>query len=316
MWVIFENVLPIFMLLGFGVILKRVALISDAGWAGLEQLGFYVLYPTLLFTAIIKADFSAISLDRLMIALILAVMILNIGLYASWPLLKRTGLVARSEFSSVFQASVRWNGFMAFAIAENLFPPEGVAVVALTMAVIIIPINMASVFVVTVFAEAEAKVNWPRVMTRIATNPLIVGCLLAILVRVSGLYPTGPIETFLDMIGRSALGLGLMAIGAGLMLDQLLKPNAAALLGIGLKLFFFPALLVTIAYLLGAEKEALLYLALCGAVPTAMNGYLLAKQMGGDAPLYAVITTWQIIICFFSIPALLWLVPHIFGTAS
>jgi malonate transporter len=32
-------------------------------------------------------------------------------------------------------------------------------------------------------------------------------------------------------------------------------------------------------------------LALCAAVPTAMNGYLLARQMGGDAPLYAAVAT-------------------------
>ena len=32
---------------------------------------------------------------------------------------------------------VRWNGFMAFAIAENLFPAEGVAIKVLTMAIII-----------------------------------------------------------------------------------------------------------------------------------------------------------------------------------
>lgn len=303
---IFENVLPIFLLLGLGVILKRLALIPIEGWEGIERLGFFVLYPTLLFTAILRADFSSIELDRVVLALMGATAIMIFGLYASWPLLRKTGLVAHTQFSSVFQAAVRWNGFMAFAIAENLFPPEGVAIVALTMAIIIIPINMASVFVVTVFAQQESQTNWGRVGYRMATNPLIIGCALALLCRAIGFTPSAPIETFLDMIGRAALGMGLMAIGAGLMLDQLLKPNAAAFIGMGLKLFFYPALLVGLAMMLGVEGQALLYLALCGAVPTAMNGYLLAKQMGGDAPLFAVTTTWQIIICFFSIPAILY----------
>ena len=51
--------------------------------------------------------------------------------------------------------------------------------------------------------------------------------------------------------------------------------------------------------------EAILWLALCGAVPTAMNGYLLARQMGGDAPLYAATVTVQTAVSFFSIPAVL-----------
>lgn len=313
MLVIFENVLPIFMLLALGVFLKRIALLPKEGWEGIERLGFFLLYPTLLFTAILRADFSSIELDRVVFALLGATGFMIFGLYASWPLLKKSGLVSHGQFSSVFQAAVRWNGFMAFAIAENLFPPEGVAIVALTMAIIIIPINMASVFVVTVFAQQESNTNWARVGYRMATNPLIIGCALALVCRGIGFTPTGPIETFLDMIGRAALGMGLMAIGAGLMLDQLLKPNAAALLGMGLKLFFFPLLLVSIAMALGVEGQALVYLALCGAVPTAMNGYLLAKQMGGDAPLFAVTTTWQIMICFFSIPAILYLTEKLVG---
>ena len=76
----------------------------------------------------------------------------------------------------------------------------------------------------------------------------------------------------------------------------------SGLIGMALKLFFFPFLLVSIATL-GVEGPSLVYLALCGAVPTAMNGYLLAKQMGGDAPFFAVTTTWQIMICF-SIPTI------------
>ncbi len=43
----------------------------------------------------------------------------------------------------------------------------------------------------------------------------------------------------------------------------------------------------------GVTGVQLSYLALCGAVPTAMNGYLLARQLGGDAELYAAVTTLQ-----------------------
>lgn len=34
----------------------------------------------------------------------------------------------------------------------------------------------------------------------------------------------------------------------------------------------------------------MLYLALSAAVPTAMNGYLLARHLGGDAELYPAAT--------------------------
>ena len=39
-----------------------------------------------------------------------------------------------------------------------------------------------------------------------------------------------------------------------------------------------------------------------------MNGYLLAKELGGDAPLYAAVVAIQTIVSFISIPLFLTLV--------
>jgi hypothetical protein len=59
------------------------------------------------------------------------------------------------------------------------------------------------------------------------------------------------------------------------------------------------------------RRPELRYLALCAAVPTAMNGFLLARQLGGDAELYATVTTLQTAVSFLSIPAVLTLVAYI-----
>ncbi|MDP2731770.1 MAG: AEC family transporter, partial [Hoeflea sp.] len=56
----------------------------------------------------------------------------------------------------------------------------------------------------------------------------------------------------------------------------------------------------------GLTGEPLQFLALCASVPTAMTGYLLARQMGGDAPLYAAVTTVQTVASFLTIPAVMW----------
>jgi predicted permease len=99
--------------------------------------------------------------------------------------------------------------------------------------------------------------------------------------------------------------MGLVTIGAGLRVHDLLRPRAPIIVPVMLKLAFFPALLVAIATTFGVDGQELLYLALCAAVPTAMNGYLLARQLGGDAELYAAATTMQTIIAFFTIPMVL-----------
>ncbi|QPC87627.1 AEC family transporter [Mesorhizobium sp. NBSH29] len=300
---IFESILPIFLVLLAGNVLRRLPKFDAEVWPALDQLGYWVLYPALLFVTIANADFTGLQLDAMMAALLVSVCVMCAFTYSLWPLLSGSGRLVESEFSTVFQTTVRWNSFIALAVAQKLYPPAGMAVVALVMLVIIIPLNIASTFVVTRFADRSA--NWQRVMRNLATNPFILAMLAAMVLRSLpfGLYP--PLSDALDLVGRSALGIGLLAIGASLRTRDLVQLRFAMWLPTVLKLVAFPALLVATAMAFGVTGMQLSYLALCGAVPTAMNGYLLARQLGGDAELYAAVTTLQTAVSFLTIPAVL-----------
>jgi predicted permease len=311
MHAILEGILPVFLLILAGNLLRRLPLIDFKAWPGLDQLGYWFLYPAFLFVTIVKADFSGLQLDAMMAALLVSVAVMCVSTYALWPLLARTGLVFEKEFSSVFQTTVRWNSFVALAIAQKIFPPAGMAVVALVMLVIIIPLNIASTFVVTRFADRAA--NWAHVGRNIATNPFVLAMLAAIVMRSMPFDLYKPLGDALDLVGRSAIGMGLIAVGASLQLGSLARPRFAVWLPIVMKLALFPALLVATAYAFGVSGQQLSYLALCGAVPTATNGYLLARQLGGDAELYAVITTLQTGISLLTIPAVLAITAQLAG---
>lgn len=299
----FESILPIFLLIAAGHVLRRIRLVDDAAWPGLEQLGYWFLYPALLFVTIYNADFSGLEWNGMLAALAIAIVATGAGTALLWLPLRRWRLATAGEFSSIFQTSVRWNGFMALAIADKIFPQEGAAVVALMMAFIIVPINVESVIVVSRFADRDA--NWSRMMRTIALNPLILASLAGLLLRFVpyGLYE--PLNETLGLVGRAALGMGLLTIGAGLRPADVLRPRLPVVLPVFIKLVAFPALLVGLAWAFGVDGQQLQYLALCAAVPTAMNGYLLARQLGGDAELYAAVTTAQTAAAFFTIPAVL-----------
>lgn len=307
---VFEASLPIFLLILAGVALRRLPVTNDAGWSGVEQIAYWFLYPVLVFVTILNADFSGLALDAMLLTLVLGVALMALLTLGLWPVMRATGAVAVGEYSSVFQTALRWNGFMALAIAHSLFPPEAAAVVALAMAAIILPINVICVFVISRFADREADLV--TVVSRIATNPLIIASAAALLLRwTDGIY--GPINQALQLVGNAALGMGLVAIGAGLRLGDLASLRIAIWLPVALKLAVFPALVVAIALAFGLSGAELQYLALCAAVPTAMNGYLLARQLGGDAELYAVVTTTQTALAFFTIPAVLALTAQFSG---
>ena len=302
MTIIFESILPIFLLVSLGVWLKRSPLIDLTLWEGLEQLGYYVLFPALLFSTLATADFAGMKTDATALATIGSVTLMSAALLLLWPML-RARHVSAAAFTSIFQTATRWNGFMALAIAQKLYGPLGLSLTALVMTLVIIPINLYNVGVLIGFNGGPKGLRF--FAFKIATNPLIVASALGIVLNILGIAVYGPVLNAIEMLASASLRLGLVMVGAGLKVSDALRPSLVALLAVFLKLIVMPVFMVGTAYALGIRGDSLLVIALGASVPTAMNGYLLAKQMGGDAPLYAAVATVQTVVSFFTIPLVL-----------
>lgn len=310
MLIIFESILPIFLLVILGVVLKRTRLINESFWSGLEQFGYFILFPALLFQTLSTTDFSSLDSGSVGLVSLLAVGVMTALVLAIWPLLKARGMGGPS-YTSVFQTSTRWNGFMALAIAEKLTGQTGLSVIAIIMASIIVPLNLINVGVMVWFSGESRGLK--TFVVRIVTNPIIIGALLGVLVNFAGISIYAPVMTAVDLIASASLGLGLVTVGAGLRVADALKPQPSVLMTVVLKLLVFPAVAVLLALVFGLSGEILVMIALGAAVPTAMNGYVLAKQMGGDADLYAAAATVQTVAAFFTIPVVLYLAAQAAG---
>lgn len=306
----FLSITPIFLVMAVGVGLRRTPIFEDGFWTGLDRMGFYVLYPVLLFATILKADFGGLALGTVLFSALGGLAILAVGTLALWPLLRTRG-VSGPTFSTIFQSAVRWNGFIALAIAEKLFPPEGAAMVAVLMAAVVIPINVASVSAVAVFGDGKGRSR--GLGLTILLNPIILSVAAALILRALPFSLPMVVTDAVHLLSRAALGMGLLAIGAGLRVEELTRPRPVLLLPVGLKLLLYPLLVWGLAVAVGMPVEQLPWLVLCASVPTAMNGYVVARQMGGDAPAYAVVATLQTAIAFVSIPALQQLVGLLSG---
>ncbi|WEX87426.1 AEC family transporter [Sinorhizobium garamanticum] len=302
MTAIFESILPIFLLVLLGVWLRRSKLIDQGLWIGLEQFGYYLLFPALLFSTLAEADFTGIKADATAIATIGSVTAMSAVLLLIWPLL-RGRQISGAAFTSIFQTATRWNAFIALAVAQKLYGAIGLSLTALVMTLIIIPINFYNVAVLVWFGGGGRGLGF--FFLKIITNPLIISSALGILLNITGIELYAPVMTAIDMLATASLSLGLIMVGAGLRIADALRPSGAAMLAVALKLIVMPAFMVGAGALLGIRGDALLVIALGAAVPTAMNGYLLAKQMGGDAELYAAVATIQTAVSFFTIPLVL-----------
>jgi predicted permease len=133
-------------------------------------------------------------------------------------------------------------------------------------------------------------------------NPLIWACAIGLFINVVHLPLPKIWHDVADALGSSSLAIGLLVTGAGLHLEGLLKSSVAAAAGVILKLVVMPALAVGLALWFGVSGTSLAIVAACSAVPTSPSAYVMARQMGGDAPLLAQIITLQTILAAITIP--------------
>jgi malonate transporter len=306
MTTIFLALLPVFIVIVIGFALRRSGVIGEAQWAGLDHLCYFVLFPAIIFKEIASADFSGVPVLQMAAAMVLAVCVM-IGLLVALnrPLMAGLGM-SGPQFTSLVQGAARWHTFIAFAIIPLQFGPAALSLGAVSAAAMTPLLNILCVIVMARFA-AEAKLSARALLLSIIRNPFVFSSLGGVAWQASGLELPGMALQVLDMIGRGALGLALLTVGAGLRLGDAMSswpPVAAAVV---LKLLAMPLIMAGMLMLMGVEGQAFAVAMLCAAVPTGSGAYVLARQMGGDAPMVANMLTLQVIAAAVTIPVVLYL---------
>jgi predicted permease len=125
--------------------------------------------------------------------------------------------------------------------------------------------------------------------------------------NVTGIGLPGPLYPVFDMLGSGALGVGLLVVGAGLAFGKVREHRVQVAFGTAIRLLGMPLLMFTGGWLFGIQGLPLTVAVLAGAVPTASSSYVLARQMGGDAPLMANLITVQVIVSVVTLPLMIWL---------
>lgn len=303
---VFESLLPVFLIVALGWMLRRSGVVPQDKWEGIEQLGFWVLFPSLLFHALAGADLGALALNTLIVGYLGALAVLFLLLLGLNLARGRWLSLSGPAYSSVFQTTSRWNAFIALAIMDKYAGPEGLAVVALVMALTVLPLNVINILVVTGCSEAGGR-GWRSTLATTARNPMIIGAFAGLMVNLLAIPIYEPVLVTVDVIARAGLGIGLLTVGAGLKIRSIFQPRTDMWFGVLGKMVVFPALVLAAALLLELKGVTLFAAMTCAAVPTAMNGYIIARQMGGDAELYATTSAAQTLLGLVSIPFFLWL---------
>jgi predicted permease len=303
---IFLALLPVFIVILVGAALKRFNVIGEQQWLGLDQLCYFVLFPAIIFKEIAAADFSGVPVFAMAAGMMLAVSIM-IGVLVLFhrPVMAMLGIDG-PQFTSLVQGAARWHTFIVFAIVPLQFGSGALPLAAVGAAAMTPLLNVLCVFVMVHFAH-DARISARRLVLSILRNPFVISSLGGVAWQLTGLELPAMALQVLDMIGRGALGLALLTVGAGLKLGEAVSKWPPVAVAAVLKLLVMPLLMGAILTGLGVSGVPLAVALICAAVPTGAGSYVLARQMGGDAPMVANMLTFQVAASVLTIPLVLYL---------
>jgi malonate transporter len=298
---ILNSLVPVFLVIALGFIIRRKDFPGEALWAPLDQINYYVLFPALLCYTLAVAHVSLGEVSTMAAALAAGMVTMVLVLMLSKRFLPMSG----AEFSSVFQGAVRWNSFVALAAIASLWGKPGLTLAAVAVAVMVPIANVVSVTVLTRYAGATPA--GPATVARLLSrNPLILACVAGITLNLTGIGLPGPLATTFKIVGDASLTLGLLAVGAGLQVVNVLQKKWIVLYTSFLKLLVMPLIMMGFCLLFGVDGLARLVVLICAAVPGATSSYMLARQLGGDMQLMASLITGGTVLAVVTMPLMLW----------
>ncbi|MBM6551180.1 AEC family transporter [Marinomonas ostreistagni] len=295
---VFTAILPVFLLLLMGALLQRQRFPFEGFWQGVDKLVYWCLFPALLFTKTSVIDFSNPMLSRYAMTLVGAMACTALFVFVLARVIKQPN----PTITSMVQAGVRFNTFVALGFAERLFGTEGLALAVLGAAVLIPSINIFLViFMVTMHGDKE--VSLPKLVSKeLVKNPLIMSIVCGISLNLLGLTPIPIVSEMVEMLSRATLPLVLLAVGAGVRLTTIRGVGLPFWISSAGRFLVFPAGILLACHLLGISGLAAYVALLFGLVPTAPSGYALARQLGGDAERIAVFITLQTAMSLVTVP--------------
>lgn len=298
---VLQTILPIFLLILTGFVLRRAEFPSSAFWPQAERLTYYALFPALLVDKLTSMHAGDQPVLLMTATLMAAILIVSALLSALRPMVQSDG----PAFTSIFQGAIRPNTYVGLSAAGGLFGDEGLSLSAVALMTVIPTVNVLCVAVLARHGRNTGVNGLRDTVLQLARNPLILSCAAGFALQGAGLALPAMVQEGLHILGSASLPLGLLAVGAGLSFSAALDGWKDIIASSLFKLLALPLLAFAAGRALGLSGTPLGVCLIFTAVPVSVSSYILARVLGGDHDRMAAIITIQTLAALLSMPLLL-----------
>lgn len=303
--VIIVAVLPAFLLIMLGAVLRRAKILRSEHDEPVMHVVFHVMYPCFILSKMLGSEALRNG----------SVVAWSIGIGFSELLVGGLvgflfGILLRLEKGNglrtfAFSVGIQNFGFTAIPIVQQLWGDAAVAVLIVHN----LGVELSIWTVGVMFMSNDKRIPWKKLINGPAIS-VVLGLILVGLrvdryfVGTPDLYLFGPMREAMKWLGNGAFPLALVITGA-LMFDMIRVERPSARIALGgsvLRLVVIPLIILAAAKCLPLSLELRQVLVVQAAMPAAMSPLLIAKLYGGRPGIAAQIIVASTVISLFTLP--------------
>lgn len=277
-----NNIMPMFIIVIFGALLGKYKFVNEGFLSVCDKLVFKITLPCMLFVEIVSAESVAFnpSLIGYCIAAVLLCLILPCLIV---PIFLKDNAKRGAFIQGVYRSNA---AIIGLTMAQNMFPENGTATMSTVMPFVVVLFNGFAVVILSIYAPADVKLTPRQLLARIsktvATNPLIISIVLALLWKLTGISLPVVADKSLNYLADMSMPLALISLGASFKAESLRGRFKLALMSSTLKTIVVPAAAVLCAIPLGFRGVELGTIFILFGGPASVSSYIMAKQMKSD----------------------------------
>ena len=274
------GVVPLFCLMAVGVFVKRSRLLSEEELRHVNRMVFRVFFFFMMFYNIYISDPGTAFQPTLM-------------LFGAGDVLLTalvfTGVVCRIEPDNarrgpMIQAAFRGNYvLMGIPLVSNIFGDAAIAIPTMMIAAIVPLYNVLGVLVLETFRGG--RFDLLPILRSVLMNPMILGAIAGALCRLVELPIPAPVLKPVAQIAAATTPVALIILGASFHGGSYHAHLRQLIFSVASRLVIVPAIVLSLAIVLGFRGVELVTLIAVFATPCAVAGFAMAQQMQADAEL-------------------------------
>ncbi len=270
-------ILPVFGMVAIGYGAARAGLVSEKASDGLAEYVFNLALPVLIFRTLSEAKLPEAQPWGYWIAYFAgAFLVFGLAMLAARRLFGRGHQEAVIHGFAAGQANTV---FVGVPLILKAYGEEGAVPLFLLIA-IHLPIMMVAATLLLEGGAGFSPATLKRLGRQLALNPILVGIYAGGIAQIFGVHATGIPRQLVDLLSASATPCALVSLGLSLRHYGVSGDVRPPMLIAVLKLLVHPGAVFLLTLVLPMPRVWAGVAVLFAAMPSGINGYLLAQRYG------------------------------------